>query len=654
MKLLILLLFTVTSLYSAPVITWIPPYGTKAAVENLTADFGGYSPKDGISHLALQFWEPDGSGGVRYVSKVGYALEYMNDTEVGKIRDWADQYGIKTMLCLYNGVYGWDWALAVSAFNTNQSSTIDALLAKVDALDLGGVELDLEATGTASATDINAYVEFARLLGDSLEVRGKDLTCASFSYEWNAPNWDWWNRLEANVTAITSMGYESIGSANTGWAGYSSQVAKMNDESKLMLGLPDNYNSWGSPSQTLVQHLTWIKNNGNAGVGLWDMELRSSAIKTKEVWQLLSEIRGDLVTMHKTTVVTGVGGTVSPSGVVNIPENGERTFTFSPNQWFVIDEILIDGVSKGSITSYTLSNVTGEHSIEAIFKKDPNAPDLYLITASANANGIISPEGTQTIETGKSSSFSCTPDNGYAIDYVKIDGVKYGPITDGAFSNVRADHSVEAFFKEASGGDLGKYPEWYSATQTPNGDTVYWNDSLWMYQGSATAGGWGSSMEPSKWLVEPDGGNFGTPPWLCSGIYNSTADTLVTANLQYRSANDGSDTLIVTTETKISGVIKKTDIDTTIIAGVAIIQHSVSSKTARITISNNGKSISTNQSGIATVSLFDLRGRLLFKKKLSLTSGVSQTGIKTSLFSRGIYLMKVQQESQSAHARIQF
>ncbi len=67
---LLLLLLSIGAI-AAPVITWIPPYGTKPCIENLSKDYDGYGPKDGISHLALQFWEPDGSGGIRYASKDG-------------------------------------------------------------------------------------------------------------------------------------------------------------------------------------------------------------------------------------------------------------------------------------------------------------------------------------------------------------------------------------------------------------------------------------------------------------------------------------------------------------------------------------------------------------------------------------------------------
>ena len=51
-------------------------------------------------------------------------------------------------------------------------------------------------------------------------------------------------------------------------------------------------------------------------------------------------------------------------------------------------DVLVDGVSVGAVTSYTFTDVTADHTIEATF-----AINTYTITASAGANGTISPTG---------------------------------------------------------------------------------------------------------------------------------------------------------------------------------------------------------------------------------------------------------------------
>ena len=639
------LLILISFSLGATVISWIPPYNTKDAVSNLSIDYDGYGPKDGISHIALQFWEPDGDGGIRYVSKDGYSLEYMNDSEVGKIRDWGNQYGIKTMLCLYNGVYGWDWGLAVSAFNTYQSKTVTALLAKIDALDLGGVELDLEATGTASSTDKNAYIQFTKVLGDSLRARGKDLTVASFSYEWNAPNWDWWNELAPNVTAITSMGYESIGSKNSDWSGYSSQKAQINDPSKLMLGVPDNYPSWGNPSQTLDQHLTWIKDAGAVGVGLWDMELRSTAIKTKSAWLLLNQIRGPLTKQYKISSSTNLGGTIDPSGQIGVDSATNQIFTITPDQYFIIDYVEVDGKNEGNISSYEFTNVLKEHTINVYFKEDPQAPKLSTITTTANSNGTISPNGATVKANGTTYSFTVMANSGYAVDYVKIDGVKRGPIISGDIKNILSDHNIESFYKTAAGGDLGKYDAWV-AGQYEAGDLVTYDGRIW----------------EAKWSIQPTEGYPGitdagyTSGWKDIGAYNDQPDSLITATLDYRSAADGSDTLIIKTDTVVSGSKTGSNTDTTVLNPTSIKSiTSVAKGKSAILISQKGDYFIAPKIGSYSLKLFDLKGRIVAQSSMFVSSiGTVSTGLKVSSLSRGIYLMSISNGSQKQIKRIKF
>jgi hypothetical protein len=46
----------------------------------------------------------------------------------------------------------------------------------------------------------------------------------------------------------------------------------------------------------------------------------------------------------------------------------------------------------------------------------------FIITTSADANGSISPSGTITVDNGDSKTFTITPNKGYKISDVKIDG----------------------------------------------------------------------------------------------------------------------------------------------------------------------------------------------------------------------------------------
>lgn len=79
--------------------------------------------------------------------------------------------------------------------------------------------------------------------------------------------------------------------------------------------------------------------------------------------------------VYTITASAGNGGSISPSGTTQVLQTGSRSFAISPSSGYEIADVQVDGVSKGKISSYTFSNVTGNHSISATFKvKSVNLP----------------------------------------------------------------------------------------------------------------------------------------------------------------------------------------------------------------------------------------------------------------------------------------
>jgi hypothetical protein len=70
----------------------------------------------------------------------------------------------------------------------------------------------------------------------------------------------------------------------------------------------------------------------------------------------------------------------------------------------------------------------------------------YTITASAGPGGSISPSGTVVVNKGASQTFTITPNSGYAISAVTVDGSNKGAITTYPFTNVTANHTISATF----------------------------------------------------------------------------------------------------------------------------------------------------------------------------------------------------------------
>ena len=76
----------------------------------------------------------------------------------------------------------------------------------------------------------------------------------------------------------------------------------------------------------------------------------------------------------------------------------------------------------------------------------------YTITASAGLHGFINPSGNVTVNQGSDKLFTITPDAGYQIEDVLIDGSSVGAVSSYTFTNVTEDHTISAtFISEASG-----------------------------------------------------------------------------------------------------------------------------------------------------------------------------------------------------------
>jgi len=139
---------------------------------------------------------------------------------------------------------------------------------------------------------------------------------------------------------------------------------------------------------------------------------------------------------------TGPNGSINPSGDVSVPEGSDRTFTISPNPAYVVEDVLVDGSSVGAVTSYTFTNVTEDHTIHATFEAAPQ----YTITATAGPNGSISPLGDVSVTQGFDQSFSISPDPGFVISDVIVNGNSIGAVSSYTFTNVQGPHTIEAEF----------------------------------------------------------------------------------------------------------------------------------------------------------------------------------------------------------------
>jgi hypothetical protein len=176
---------------------------------------------------------------------------------------------------------------------------------------------------------------------------------------------------------------------------------------------------------------------------------------------------------HTITVTQGSNGVIAP-GTTAVNDGASQTFSITPNNGYHVLNVVVDGSSKGAVTSWAFTNVQVDHTITATFASGA----YHTITASAGANGQITPSGAVQVIDGGSQTYTITPNTGYVISSLTVDGTSVGYGQSFSFQNVVADHTISVTFTQGSttintgfdgntwdaGWMAGGNPPWYVAT----------------------------------------------------------------------------------------------------------------------------------------------------------------------------------------------
>jgi hypothetical protein len=82
----------------------------------------------------------------------------------------------------------------------------------------------------------------------------------------------------------------------------------------------------------------------------------------------------------------GPGGQISPSGNVAVLIGSDRTFEIVPDNGYAIANVVVDGQSKGAISSFNFAGVTANHAIIASFRRTTGDITGYVFL-DLNGNG---------------------------------------------------------------------------------------------------------------------------------------------------------------------------------------------------------------------------------------------------------------------------
>ena len=154
-----------------------------------------------------------------------------------------------------------------------------------------------------------------------------------------------------------------------------------------------------------------------------------------------------------------------------------------------------------TFTGWSGTDLTGENNLTVTIEKGSTGDRAYkahwrlsstgtgggfgtstsTIKAAAGTGGTISPSGDVSVRKGQDQTFTITPDKGYAIADVKVDGKSVGAVTSYTFRSVSAAHTIQVTFVKATASantaDGSSLPLWSTlllmSTLTLTGAVLY-------------------------------------------------------------------------------------------------------------------------------------------------------------------------------------
>lgn len=149
---------------------------------------------------------------------------------------------------------------------------------------------------------------------------------------------------------------------------------------------------------------------------------------------------------YTVTVNQPANGTITP-GTMTVAYGATPTFVITPNTGYAVTAITgvanINNVpSNNGVYTYTMPAVTGDVTLSATMTLK-----TFTITATAGSHGTVTPAGASTVNYGANKTYTITPAAGYVIDNVTVDGMTVGAVSSYIFTNVAANHTINATFR---------------------------------------------------------------------------------------------------------------------------------------------------------------------------------------------------------------
>ena len=141
------------------------------------------------------------------------------------------------------------------------------------------------------------------------------------------------------------------------------------------------------------------------------------------------------ITTYTITSNAGNGGSISPQGVSSVNYGATPRFTITPNTGYFIDSVLVNNTLVNSVNNtYTFDTIKSNQIIRVVFKLQ-----TFSINAIAGNGGSISPQGISNVNYGATPSYTITPNTGYIIDSIIVNGNKVMNVNNYTFDTIKSN-----------------------------------------------------------------------------------------------------------------------------------------------------------------------------------------------------------------------
>ncbi|MCG8698061.1 MAG: sulfatase-like hydrolase/transferase, partial [Bacteroidales bacterium] len=155
------------------------------------------------------------------------------------------------------------------------------------------------------------------------------------------------------------------------------------------------------------------------------------------------------VPTHSISATSGLNGSISPSGNITVSQGASQTFDITANPGYKIQDVRVDNISVGAVSSYTFTNVQNAHTIHATFETSPVPDPVALYNFDGDARDAIG-NNHGTINGG--AGFA----PGKEAQALSLDGTNdYVSIS----RSIQSNFSIAFWMKTSQTGPTGSY--WY-------------------------------------------------------------------------------------------------------------------------------------------------------------------------------------------------